>query len=388
MKSETKTMKLKALFWLIVYVCVFSTYFIWDKKLSGGIGYFSFIVGGFLLFYSLVLTAIAGRTLKRFAHDKKDEFIPDRFVDNGIYNCMRHPMHLGIGLLPLSVALISGNLAMILASGWGIGATFWFVLAIEEPETLRKYKDDYIKYLQRTPAFTFSLKCLENGLYTLKDNSLTQQNSKVELKGFEAKHYDKLIDTVTLGWYPKFIEQVIKDLDLKEGVKVADFGAGTGRNALLMLPYIKDNGEVISYEIGQEMQNQFLQNTKDFQNIKLENKSILEDLDKENYFDVVFISFVFHGFTQGNREKIIQNAYKLLKPEGVFAILDFNEFDIEKSSFYVRLPVKFLECPLASDFINRDLEKMLSKYNFQDFKTKTYFKNYLRSPILTTSAIF
>ncbi len=77
-------------------------------------------------------------------------------------------MHLGIGLLPLSVALISGNLAMILASGWGLGATFWFVLSIEEPETLRKYKDDYIKYLQKTPAFSLSLKCLEDGLYALK----------------------------------------------------------------------------------------------------------------------------------------------------------------------------------------------------------------------------
>ncbi len=377
-KSEKLAMKLKALFWLIVYVFIFSTYFIWDKKLSDGIGQVSFIVGVFLFFYSLALSAIAGRTLKRFAHKKKDEFIPDRFVDNGIYSCMRHPMHLGIGLLPLSFALISGNLAMILASGWGIGAAFWFVLAIEEPETLRKYKDDYIEYLQKTPAFSLSLKCLEDGLYALKDNSLIQQNSKVELKGFEAKYYDKLIDTITLGWYPKFIKQVIKDLDLKEGEKIADFGAGTGRNALLMLPYIKENGEIIGYEIGKEMQKQFLQNTKDFQNIKLKNQSILEDLDKENYFDVVFISFVFHGFTEENREKIIKNAYKVLKPGGTFAILDFNEFDIEKSPFYVRLPIKFLECPLASDFINRDLKNMLSKFNFQDFKVKTYFKNHLR----------
>ncbi len=377
-KSEKQAMKLKALFWFIVYICIFSTYFIWDKKLSGITSYISLIIGTFLLIYSIVLTAIAGRTLKKFAHKKKGEFIPDRFVDIGIYSCMRHPMHLGIGFLPLSVALISGNLAMILASGWGVAATFWFVLSIEEPETLVKYKDHYIKYLQKTPAFSSSLKCLEDGLYALKDNSLTQQNSKVELKGFEAKHYDKLIDTITFGWYPKFINQIIKDLDLKEGEKIADFGAGTGRNALLMLPYIKDNGEIVGYEIGKEMQEQFLQNTKDFQNIKLENKSILEDLDKENYFDIVFISFVFHGFTEENREKIIKNAYKLLKPGGFFTILDFNEFDIEKSPFYVRLPIKFLECPLASDFINRDLKDMLSKYNFQDFKVKTYFKNHLR----------
>ncbi len=59
MKSEKAAMKLKALFWFIVYFLIFSTYFIWDKKLSGGIGDISFIVGVFLLFYSLALSTIA-----------------------------------------------------------------------------------------------------------------------------------------------------------------------------------------------------------------------------------------------------------------------------------------------------------------------------------------
>ena len=166
-QAEVKAMKLKALFWFVVYVAIFSTYFIWDKKIEGFIGYICFIVGIFLLLYSLGVSGIAGRTLKKFAHDKEGEFIPDRFIDKGIYSCMRHPMHLGIGLLPLSFALISGNIAMILASGWGIAAAFWFVLIIEEPETLEKYKDEYITYLQKTPAFSLKLKCLENGLKLL-----------------------------------------------------------------------------------------------------------------------------------------------------------------------------------------------------------------------------
>ncbi len=97
-----------------------------------------------------------------------------------------------------------------------------------------------------------------------------------------------------------------------------------------------------------------------------------------DYFDALFISFVFHGFTQENREKIIKNAYKVLKPGGVFAILDFSEFDVEKSPFYIRLPMKFLECPLAIDFINRDLEDMLSKHGFSGVSTNYYMRGHIR----------
>ncbi len=371
-------MWLKALFWLAVYVGIFLTGFISDTKLDGFMAFVSTLIGIFLFIYSLALTAIAGRTLKRFAHTTKGEFIPDKFVDRGIFGCMRHPMHLGIGLLPLSLALISTNVMMISAAGWGLAAAFGFVLIIEEPETVEKYQDKYIGYMKRTPAFTLKPKCIEEGLYALKDNAMIQSNSKVELKGFEARHYDKLIDTVTFGWYPSFIKSVIRDLGLQNGAKVADFGAGTGRNALLMHSYIGNEGEIVGFEIGKEMQEQFLENSKAFNNIKLQTQSILDNIDKENYFDAVFISFVFHGFTQENREKIIKNAYKVLKPGGVFAILDFNEFDVEKSPFYIRLPMKFLECPLAIDFINRDLEDMLSKHGFSGFSTNYFMKRHIR----------
>ena len=208
--------------------------------------------------------------------------------------------------------------------------------------------------------------------------NLTQDMSKVEVKGFEAKFYDRLMDIITLGYYPFFIRRVIKDLGLKDGDKILDFGAGTGRNALLMRKYIGDSGEIIGLEIGKEMKEQFLKNTKKFKNIKLLDKRIDEKLDFEKEFDVVFISFVLHGFIQQKREIIIKNAYKALKKGGTFAILDYNNFDVDKANFIVRFAIRKVECPLAEDFIKRDTKTVLKNFGFEGFEEHLYFKKYVR----------
>jgi len=380
-------MQKKAIFWLIVYLFVFSAGFLNDLRVSGICYFIMALLGVGLLLYSFALAAIAGRTLKKFAHKVKGEsFIPDKFTSVGIYSCMRHPMHLGIAIMPLAISLIWGNLGAVLASGWALAAGFWFVLTIEEPEVIKEYKQDYIDYMQKVPPFTLSLKCLENALIALKRGAkkeLSQADSQVEVKGFEAKHYDKLMNIITLGWYPKFIKQVIKDLDLKPGERVADFGAGTGRNALLMHPYIESSGAIVGFEIGEEMKAQFLEKTENVKNIILNRNSILEEPKHEAIFDRIFISFVFHGFTQENREKILANSFKLLKKGGKLAILDFNEFNVDSAPFYIRFGIRVLECPLAEDFINRDLKLMLQEHGFENCRELKYFKNYLRLIIAT-----
>lgn len=42
-------------------------------------------------------------------------------------------------------------------------------------------------------------------------------------------------------------------------------------------------------------------------------------------FDKVFISFILHGFENAQKVDIIGNAYRALKPGGVFYILDYEE---------------------------------------------------------------
>ena len=206
---------------------------------------------------------------------------------------------------------------------------------------------------------------------------LRQEDSKVEVKGFEAKYYDILMDIITFGKYPSFIRKVIKDLNLKRDDKVLDFGAGTGRNALLMREYV-DKGEIVALEIGEEMKEQFKKKCSSFSNIKLLDRRIDEPLDFKEEFDVVFISFVLHGFIQEKREIIIQNAFNALKKGGRFAILDYSNFDVDSAPWYVKFAIRKVECPLAEDFIKRDTKKILKDFGFDRFEENFYFKNFVR----------
>ncbi len=207
---------------------------------------------------------------------------------------------------------------------------------------------------------------------------LRQEDSKVEVRGWEARHYDMLMNVITLGWYPRFIRRAIGDLGLEEGDRILDLGAGTGRNALLMREYIGESGEIVGLEIGPEMQAQFLQKSIPFDNIRLENLRIDEPLPYKERFDLVFISFVLHGFVPQKRERIVQNAYDALKPGGIFAILDYNTFEVDEAPWYIRFAIRKVECPLAENFIEQDLKGMLAERGFGAFTQKTYFKNHIR----------
>jgi len=205
-----------------------------------------------------------------------------------------------------------------------------------------------------------------------------QEDSKVEVTGMEARYYDILMNIITLGWYPKFIRRAIADIGLKPGESVLDFGAGTGRNALLMREHVGGSGKITALEIGPEMKEQFEKKTAPYPNIELVDRRIDEPLPYENAYDVVFISFVLHGFVQERRDTIIQNAYRALKPGGRFAILDYANFDVDAAVWYVRWAIRKVECPLAEDFINRDTKEMHAGHGFDRFEERFYFKNYLR----------
>ncbi len=209
---------------------------------------------------------------------------------------------------------------------------------------------------------------------------LRQEDSKVEVTGFEARYYDTLMNLITLGWYPSFIRRAIADLELREGERILDLGAGTGRNALLMREHIGSEGEVLGLEIGEEMQAQFRRKTAAYPNLHLEDHRIDEPLPQEyvGRFDRVFISFVLHGFVQEKRDAIITNAARALRPGGIFALLDYNNFDVDRAPAWVRFAIRKVECPLAEDFIRRETREMLAKHGFGDFRQTEYLKGHIR----------
>lgn len=209
------------------------------------------------------------------------------------------------------------------------------------------------------------------------DPTYTKSDSKVEVSGTEAQHYDFLMNLITAGTYPFFIRRVIRDMHIKPTDNILDLGCGTGRNIDLMLKYLSNEGRVLGLDIGKEMLTQAQKRFVSNPNVQIENKRIEENLPYTDEFDKVFISFVFHGLIQEDRLKVMDNAYRALKVGGEFLILDYNEFDLTKSSWLVRQAFK-IECPLATDFIGRDLKGMLRKVGFESFRVYSYYAKYVR----------
>jgi ubiquinone/menaquinone biosynthesis C-methylase UbiE len=204
------------------------------------------------------------------------------------------------------------------------------------------------------------------------------QRPRIELTGFEARHYDRLLDVLTLGYYPFFLNRIYRDMNIQTGEKVLDFGAGTGRMAAGIARRVGASGRVTGLEIGLEMQARFQRRRARQPNLRLLCRRIEEPLELEEKVDRVLLSFVLHGFEQYQRILIIQNAWEAMNPDGQLWILDWNEFDLEARPRWFQRIFRRVECAAAQDFIAREWEAILAGYRFSGFRSTRYFRGYIR----------
>jgi ubiquinone/menaquinone biosynthesis C-methylase UbiE len=202
--------------------------------------------------------------------------------------------------------------------------------------------------------------------------------SKVEIGGFMARYYDVLLNLATLGRYSPFIKRSIELMKIQPEDRILDLGAGTGRNACLIVNYLSENGNLIGVDISREMILQFKRKCSDYFNVSIIRSRIDKPLPFKEKFDKVFISFVLHGFPQNVRELIVKNVFKMLKGNGSFFILDYNKFSFKEMPFSLKILFKSIECPYAFDFIEKDWKQILADYGFTGFEQYFFFKDYVR----------
>ena len=202
-------------------------------------------------------------------------------------------------------------------------------------------------------------------------------DSEVELTPFVAKHYDVLLNMVTLGFYRGFIRRAVAFMKIDKKDVILDLGCGTGRNACLMYQYL-DGGNVTGLDISEEMERKFRKKCEDKPGAVFVRQRIDIPFNLGKKFDKVFISFVLHGFPQEVREVVIRNAFNHLKEDGSFHILDYGEFDLHKAPFYARFIFKKIECKYAFDYIGRDWKKILKEAGFTRFKEYKLAGRYAR----------
>ncbi len=135
--------------------------FIFNVKFHFNVLMFS--IGIILLLLSFYISSKTGKLLKKFGKEGNvPRFQTNKLVREGIYSCMRHPMHLGLMLIPFGIAFLINSPSYILIIA-PITAMLIFVLikTVEEPEAIKKFGDEYIRYMKEVPMFNLSLSCLK-----------------------------------------------------------------------------------------------------------------------------------------------------------------------------------------------------------------------------------
>ncbi|MEA3402472.1 MAG: class I SAM-dependent methyltransferase [Armatimonadota bacterium] len=202
--------------------------------------------------------------------------------------------------------------------------------------------------------------------------------SKVEISGQWAPYYDRLMDVLFLGRYPRFMAQVAARMQVKPGDEILDLGSGTGRNAALMGERTGSGGRVVGVDISERMLHRARRRCDGLPQIRFVKRRIEEPLPFAEEFDAVFISFTLHGFEDRDKRRIIANARQALRPTGSLWILDYNEFDLGKMPWPFRWLFRRLECELATEFLTLDLRQMLTAGGFGRFTSHEFVYGYVR----------
>ncbi len=120
------------------------------------------VLGVLLLRMVLRISRNTGRLLARMGREGDiPRMETNVLVIEGVYACMRHPMHFGLLFFPWSVALILGSPTFILfVAPLEMLLMIVMIKFIEEPEAIRKFGDAYREYRSQVPMFNLSRACL------------------------------------------------------------------------------------------------------------------------------------------------------------------------------------------------------------------------------------
>ena len=141
------------------------------------------------------------------------------------------------------------------------------------------------------------------------------------------KKYDLMNDIMSLGVHRAWKEKFINWMNPQPSTKLIDVASGTGDVAKLFLDEIKNSGQVTCVEPNTQMLNQGKKKLKKYENIKWINAPAEKIPSKDNTYDYYSISYGIRNVSDINR--VLKEAFRVLKPGGRFMCLEFSKIDNE-----------------------------------------------------------
>ncbi len=158
-----------------------------------------------------------------------------------------------------------------------------------------------------------------------------------------------------------------------QDLKFLEVACGTGRMTRFMkLTFPK--AKIVATDVSSPYLKVARQKLKDLSRIDFLQSDATALPFKESSFDVVYSVFLFHELPPEVRTKVIQESYRLLKPGGIFALVDsvqLKDFADAKSALE-QFPIDFHE-PFYRSYVQNPMEEYLEANGFQFIESSRGF---------------
>jgi demethylmenaquinone methyltransferase/2-methoxy-6-polyprenyl-1,4-benzoquinol methylase len=180
--------------------------------------------------------------------------------------------------------------------------------------------------------------------------------------------YDSIsaIAAIAVGGSDRFRRLALNGLTIAKDAQILDLCCGSGQVTQVLLEY---SPHVTGLDISPLSLSRARRNVPQAKYVE----SMAEDMPfANNTFDLVHTSVALHEMTNVQLTTIIQEVYRVLKPGGIFTLVDFHQ----PTSLWLipGLTIFFwlFETERAWELINTDLVMILKDEKFQIDSTKLY----------------
>ena len=166
---------------------------------------------------------------------------------------------------------------------------------------------------------------------------------------------------LSVGGEARFRQLALKNLDIQPDTKVLDLCCGCGQTTRFL---VRESNCVTGLDISPVALQRAAKNVPQADYVE----SLAQDMSlADNSFDLIHTSSALHEMTPSELEQIVREVYRVLKPGGIFTLIDFHPPTNRLFWPPVAIFMWLFETETAWQFLEADIPKILTKYGFELF---------------------